>query len=101
MMGAVSDPGLALDTSLSLSYQSQLYNIPTHTTKSGVWYCGSCQMIQPAKAGHCQFCMICIEGYDHHCPWTGKCIGRKNMVWFVLFLISTVIYFTYFIYTSM
>lgn len=32
---------------------------------------------------------MCIEGYDHHCPWTSKCIGRGNVVAFYVFLIMT------------
>ena len=32
-------------------------------------YCGSCDVFQPPGAVHCPFCAVCIEGYDHHCPW--------------------------------
>eukprot|EP00392_Amoebophrya_sp_AT5.2_P000351 g351.t1 len=42
-----------------------------------------------AKAGpmfHCDFCDTCIQGFDHHCPWTGKCIGKGNMHEFQLFI---------------
>ena len=31
-------------------------------------------------------CDVCIEGYDHHCPWTGKCIGKGNYNNFVTFI---------------
>lgn len=27
---------------------------------------------------HCHECEICVQGYDHHCPWIGKCIGKGN-----------------------
>lgn len=36
---------------------------------------------------HCPECNICIEGYDHHCPWIGKCVGAKNLCSFYFFLI--------------
>jgi hypothetical protein len=37
---------------------------------------------------HCEKCGVCIEGYDHHCPWVGKCIGRKNLLKFYYFIFS-------------
>ena len=41
--------------------------------------CGSCQFERPIRARHCGFCGACIEGLDHHCPWSGKCIGQNNL----------------------
>ncbi|CAD7953661.1 unnamed protein product [Amoebophrya sp. A120] len=35
---------------------------------------------------HCEFCDTCIQDFDHHCPWTGKCIGAGNIVSFYRFL---------------
>ena len=37
-------------------------------------------------AHHCLDCDICIENQDHHCPWTGHCIGRKNTITFYIFI---------------
>jgi hypothetical protein len=34
-------------------------------------------------------CNVCIAGYDHHCPWVGKCVGRDNISAFYYFLIAT------------
>jgi hypothetical protein len=38
---------------------------------------------------------IFILGYDHHCPWTSKCVGKNNKIFFYIFIIST---FTLLIY---
>lgn len=45
---------------------------------------------------HCKECNICIEGFDHHCPWTGKCIGNGNKYWFYFFLFTVFLLMFYF-----
>ena len=37
---------------------------------------------------HCMDCDICIENYDHHCPWTGHCIGKNNKFTFFILLFN-------------
>jgi len=32
---------------------------------------------------HCVDCNVCVEGYDHHCPVSGKCIGKGNWYCFI------------------
>ena len=27
----------------------------------------------------------CVRQLDHHCPWTGKCIGRRTITLFYVF----------------
>jgi palmitoyltransferase ZDHHC9/14/18 len=44
---------------------------------------------------HCNYCNVCIEGYDHHCPWTTKCIGKGNLISFYVFVTSTLTYIIY------
>ncbi len=48
--------------------------------------CSRCEMSRPVGASHCYDCEVCVKDLDHHCPWTGKCIGRKNLYFFYLFL---------------
>lgn len=38
---------------------------------------------------HCNECDICIKDYDHHCPWTGKCIGKANLSGFYVFFFAS------------
>lgn len=40
---------------------------------------------------HCYECDCCIEELDHHCPWTGKCVGKHNLQFFYTFLVALVI----------
>jgi hypothetical protein len=42
------------------------------TARAGWRYCDLCSVYQPPDAVHCPDCNVCIEGYDHHCPWMGQ-----------------------------
>lgn len=60
-------------------------------------YCNTCNVIRPncgiyyphrTTTKHCRSCNTCIEGFDHHCPWIGNCVGKRNYKYFYSFLIS-------------
>eukprot|EP00931_Biecheleriopsis_adriatica_P008073 TRINITY_DN109305_c0_g1_i1.p1 TRINITY_DN109305_c0_g1~~TRINITY_DN109305_c0_g1_i1.p1 ORF type:complete len:231 (+),score=39.79 TRINITY_DN109305_c0_g1_i1:27-695(+) len=53
---------------------------------TGKRHCDACNVHQPAGALHCGYCQVCILGWDHHCPWMSKCIGRDNLSSFYRFL---------------
>eukprot|EP00440_Ansanella_granifera_P044300 gb/GFBE01048012.1/.p1 GENE.gb/GFBE01048012.1/~~gb/GFBE01048012.1/.p1 ORF type:complete len:256 (+),score=48.60 gb/GFBE01048012.1/:1-768(+) len=55
--------------------------------KNGGRTCETCKLVQPRGCSHCSFCQVCVEGHDHHCPWMGKCIGKKNLCKFYTFLV--------------
>ena len=52
-------------------------------------YCPRCNIyINNGKnIKHCYICDYCIEGFDHHCIWIGKCLGKNNKIIFLLLLI--------------
>ena len=62
-------------------------------------FCNLCKIYvnMDENTGHCFDCNVCVEGYDHHCPWTGKCIGKKNLTYFYAFLMSILFVFAYFV----
>ncbi|CAD8159480.1 unnamed protein product [Paramecium octaurelia] len=68
----------------------------------GILQCIVCN--NPRNVGslyHCEDCDVCISGFDHHCPWTGKCIGRGNIGSFYIFVTMIPIYIVYFIIVSL
>ncbi|ELP94414.1 zinc finger protein DHHC domain containing protein, putative [Entamoeba invadens IP1] len=49
-------------------------------------YCVYCQAFRCERSYHCKKCDCCIMKRDHHCPWTGQCIGTYNLRYFIQFL---------------
>eukprot|EP00873_Tetraselmis_striata_P001590 jgi/Tetstr1/421854/TSEL_012754.t1 len=54
-----------------------------------VRYNETCGFYQPPRAHHCSVNDNCIERFDHHCPWVGTTIGKRNYRFFLLFVFCT------------
>ena len=66
--------------------------------KNDYYFCDYCRFYlrKTSYGSHCDLCDICIEKYDHHCVWTGHCIGKNNKITFYIFVPSIFILLFYF-----
>ncbi len=65
--------------------------------------CQECMLyhLKNIKTTHCYECGVCIENQDHHCPWIGKCVGKKTINLFNTFLILTIMVILVFIFHAL
>ena len=87
---ALLDPGVAVD---GLSLDRSIEDL--ENKMKDLRFCGKCGVLRATETYHCDDCDVCILGYDHHCPFTGKCIGQGNMLCFQAFLGSILLTFVF------
>ena len=77
-----------------MKYYAKNFQIKDNEKLSDFQKCKQCNIIIPKKFNvtHCNVCKVCVREQDHHCPWTGKCIGKYNIIQFYFFLFFLLIY---------
>jgi len=54
-------------------------------------FCRTCKIFRPPGATHCSVCDVCVEKIDHHCPFVGNCVAKRNYKYFVLYVVSAML----------
>lgn len=58
-------------------------------------FCPICIIKKKKNMRHCFICDECIDGFDHHCYWINKCVGKKNYWLFSIFIVFLTFYLGY------
>ena len=90
----IKDPGI-----ITPDYYMENYDVDKMKLEN-YRICKTCNAIRDLDRGveHCIDCDVCIIGNDHHCPWSSKCVGKKNIFVFRLFTYSIFFHIGYLLF---
>ena len=63
-------------------------------------FCPICYIRKCNNIKHCFICDKCVEGFEHHCFWLNKCIGKGNKISYIIFIVINLFYALFSVYVS-
>ena len=55
-------------------------------------YCPKCYIEKKNNITHCFICDKCVLEMSHHCFWFNRCIGKRNRIFYLIFIFFSFIY---------
>ncbi|XP_022731569.1 palmitoyltransferase Hip14-like isoform X2 [Durio zibethinus] len=88
----LKDPGYVAHESFSSDEldESSVLGVQTHNESS----------LLQMRVRYCKSCKTHVQGFDHHCPAFGNCIGQKNYVLFMVLLVGFITTETFYVVCS-
>ena len=89
ILTAFSDPGLLTRklTKERIDEKKKPYKIVQLGYIRKYRLCPTCVIVRPLRSTHCGDCDNCVEKFDHHCPWLGNCVAKRNYKYFYAFIV--------------
>lgn len=92
ILWVITDPGvIPMNENSSMNMMKINYAV-TNASFVKLKYCYTWHIIRPPRATHCANWDWCVLRMDHHWPWLGCCIGKRNYTYFFMFILSLTLY---------
>lgn len=89
--GSTMDPGILPRriTRMHKRYADEevFYRIRNLSDNYRMKFWSTCFIFRPPRTSHCNTCNNWVTRWDHHWPWMGTCIGRRNFKIFYWMLV--------------
>lgn len=53
--------------------------------------CAGKNIWKATRAHHCSECRRCVYKMDHHCAWINNCVAHRNIKYYYLFVVYTML----------
>jgi len=86
-LAGFSDPGIMKRNENSFGCHETFIKVVHKGVFKKTRLCETCNIAKPFRSAHCSECDNCVLRFDHHCPWLGNCVAKRNYRYFYIFLI--------------
>ena len=86
-LAGFSDPGIMKRNENSFGCHDTFIKVVHKGVFKKTRLCETCNIAKPFRSAHCSECDNCVLRFDHHCPWLGNCVAKRNYKYFYFYLV--------------